>query len=276
VGQQPVDGAGQLGGLRAGAGEGQGGQGRRLGGRAVPGVRVAPVPVAAGPPARPGRLGLGPGAEHVEHLAGQRGAVEVGEGQRQVRQRHVREALPQPVQGVGLLEGRLPARAQRVHQRGPGLVVGALDLRHLLRQVRRGLVRDLRVGHEAQGLGRGQGEDHPGRRQAVAGRRARRAADDPRPAAVLVLRRDQLGHQPADPLGQPGRFRRLGGPDGAQVLQRRGGRQQVAGAVGRRARRRREAGPQARVEDVRIRPQRQLDQHPPQGRRDDDEHLGLS
>ena len=56
---------------------------------------------------RPGAVGfvLAPRAEDADQLAGDRGAVEVGEGQCQVGQRRVGERLPVAVQAVGRLEG---------------------------------------------------------------------------------------------------------------------------------------------------------------------------
>ena len=100
-------------------------------------------------------------------------------------------------------------------------------------------------------------------------------AGDPGPAAVLVLERDQLGDQPADPIGQAdglGRARRLGP---LQVSDRGPGRQQVAGAVGRGVGRPGDAEPRAALDRVGVLAHRQLDEHPPHGGGDHDEHLGL-
>ena len=156
VGEQPGDGLLELGGLGPGLGVRQSDQRSGLGRAAVPGRDARAAPRAAGLAAGLDGVGLAARAEDVEHLAGQRLAVEVGEGQREVGQRRVGEPLAEPVEAVGHLEIGLAAGREGVKDRGPGLVVAGAELAVLLGQERGGLVQSLRVGQQSERLGRRQ------------------------------------------------------------------------------------------------------------------------
>ncbi len=157
------------------------------------------------------RFAPGPRPEDVDQLGRHRGSIEIGERERQVGQGRIGQVVSRRFR---LLAASKPA-ARRVESacssaarvsRSPALQPG-----ELLVEVSRPLVEDPRVAEQSQPFGRRQGPEDGRRGQAIAGmpdgpvRCVHRleGCGNPRPAAVLVLRRDQLGDEALNPLGQP-------------------------------------------------------------------------
>ena len=275
----------ELGGLRPDPGEGQAGERGRLGGAAVPRRLARAVPVAAGRAARARRPRSSPGGRGCR---APRRPARAGRGWRTSGPGRPAPVFERPwrspVQAVGLLEARRLAGREGVQERGPSLVVAGVGAgRHGLAEPGDGLVEHLGVGQQAGGSAVGQGPDDRGRGEPVARQAGRlvlpgqrpRSAVDPGPAAVLVLGGDQLGDQPLDPRGEPlgvGRARRSewpgdrSGPRSPPAGRRRGRPScSTAGGMIRERLASQERGVAA---------QGQLDEHPLERGRDDDQHLG--
>ena len=107
------------------------------------------------------------------------------------------------------------------------------------------------------------------------------AAADPRPAAVLVLRGDQRRHEARNAIGQSLRPRarrsRAAAQDtaSADVAASRSAARSAVVSHGGQIRLGRVRARRASLAGYAIRPQRQLDQHPLERRREHDQHLGV-